>query len=161
MYNNQQPNPGSWQEEEQRMTLPPKHGNGFSTASMTAGTLSLFFLVSGLSFPVGALGILFALLSRKGDKMDPQAKPSSAFALASPSLFTPQSPSIRISRNSFSSISSFMRCTRAVCDCLWRFLTYEYFIKGTEKNNPKPAFGKIRNIYRDQCALYPDHTGRF
>ena len=74
MYNNQQPNPGSWQEEEQRMTLPPKRGNGFSTASMTAGTLSLFFLVSGLSFPVGALGILFALLSRKGDKMDPQAK---------------------------------------------------------------------------------------
>ena len=48
MYNNQQPNPGSWQEEEQRMTLPPKRGNGFSTASMTAGTLSLFFLVSGL-----------------------------------------------------------------------------------------------------------------
>ena len=73
MYNDQQPNPGSWQEEEQRMTLPPKRGNGFSTASMTAGTLSLFFLVSGLSFPVGALGILFALLSRKGDKMDPQA----------------------------------------------------------------------------------------
>lgn len=71
MYNDQQPNPGSWQEEEQRMTLPPKRGNGFSTASMTAGTLSLFFLISGLSFPVGALGILFALLSRKGDKMDP------------------------------------------------------------------------------------------
>ena len=65
MYNDQQPNPGSWQEEEQRMTLPPKRGNGFSTASMTAGRLS---------FPVGALGILFALLSRKGDKMDPQAK---------------------------------------------------------------------------------------
>ena len=40
MYNDQQPNPGSWQEEEQRMTLPPKRGNGFSTASMTAGTLS-------------------------------------------------------------------------------------------------------------------------
>ena len=39
MYNDQQPNPGSWQEEEQRMTLPPKRG-----------------------------------LSRKGDKMDPQAK---------------------------------------------------------------------------------------
>lgn len=74
MYNNQQPNPGSWQEEEQRMTPPPKRGNAFSSASMTAGTLSLFFLVSGLSFPVGALGILFALLSRKGDKMDPQAK---------------------------------------------------------------------------------------
>ena len=74
MHNDQQPNPGSWQEEEQRMTLPPKRGNGFSTASMTAGTLSLFFLISGLSFPVGALGILFALLSRKGDKMDPQAK---------------------------------------------------------------------------------------
>ena len=124
MYNDQQPNPGSWQEEEQRMTLPPKRGNGFSTASMTAGTLSLFFLVSGLSFPVGALGILFALLSRKGDKMRRQnldvSFPSSAFALASPSSFTPQSPSIRISRNSFSSISSFMRCTRAVCDCLWR-----------------------------------------
>ena len=76
MYNDQQPNPGSWQEDEQRaqMTPPPKHGNAFSTASMTAGTLSLFFLVSGLSFPVGALGILFALLSRKGDKMDSQAK---------------------------------------------------------------------------------------
>ena len=125
MYNDQQPNPGSWQEEEQRMTLPPKRGNGFSTASMTAGTLSLFFLVSGLSFPVGALGILFALLSRKGDKMDPQAKLGCILSiiglcLASPSLFTPQSPSIRIFRNSFSSISSFMRCTRAVCDCLWR-----------------------------------------
>ena len=34
MYNDQQPNPGSWQEEEQRMTLPPKRGNGFSTASI-------------------------------------------------------------------------------------------------------------------------------
>ena len=33
-----------------------------------------FLLVSGLSFPVGALGILFALLSRKGDKMDSQAR---------------------------------------------------------------------------------------
>ena len=41
------------------------------------------------------------------------------------------------------------------------YLTYEYFIKGTEKNDPKPAFGKIRNIYRNQCALHPDHTGRF
>ena len=36
MYNDQQPNPGSWQEEEQRMTLPPKRGNGFSTASIYA-----------------------------------------------------------------------------------------------------------------------------
>lgn len=50
MYNDQQPNPGSWQEEEQRMTPPPKRGNAFSSASMTAGTLSLFFLVSGLLF---------------------------------------------------------------------------------------------------------------
>ena len=88
MYNDQQPNPGSWQEEEQRMTLPPKRGNGFSTASMTAGTLSLFFLVSGLSFPVGALGILFALLSRKGIRWIRRQNldvsfPSSAFALAS------------------------------------------------------------------------------
>lgn len=110
MYNNQQPNPGSWQEEEQRMTLPPKRGNGFSTASMTAGTLSLFFLVSGPFFPVGALGILFALLSRKGDKMDPQAKLGCILSiiglcLGIAILFTPQSPSIRISRNSFSSIS--------------------------------------------------------
>lgn len=125
MYNDQQPNPGSWQEEEQRMTLPPKRGNGFSTASMTAGTLSLFFLVSGLSFPVGALGILFALLSRKGDKMDPQAKLGCILSIIGLCLgiaifISPQSPSIRISRNSFSSISSFMRCTRAVCDCLWR-----------------------------------------
>ena len=39
MYNDQQPNPGSWQEEEQRMTPPPKRGNAFSSASMTAGTL--------------------------------------------------------------------------------------------------------------------------
>ena len=51
MYNDQQPNPGSWQEEEQRMTPPPKRGNAFSSASITAGTLSLFFLVSGLFFP--------------------------------------------------------------------------------------------------------------
>ena len=33
MYNDQQPNPGSWQEEEQRMTPPPKRGNAFSSAS--------------------------------------------------------------------------------------------------------------------------------
>ena len=58
MYNDQQPNPGSWQEEEQRMTLPPKRGNGFSTASMNAGKLSLFFLVSGRYIQVRALGIL-------------------------------------------------------------------------------------------------------
>ena len=31
MYNDQQPNPGSWQEEEQRMTPPPKRGNAFSS----------------------------------------------------------------------------------------------------------------------------------
>lgn len=74
MYNDQQPS-GSWQDDSwQSQTPPPKRGNGFSTASMAAGTLSLFFLVSGLSFPVGALGILFALLSRKGDKMDSQAR---------------------------------------------------------------------------------------
>ena len=125
MYNDQQPNPGSWQEEEQRMTLPPKRGNGFSTASMTAGTLSLFFLVSGLSFPVGALGILFALLSRKGDKMDPQAKLGCILSIIGLCLgiaiFIYAAVTVYQNfRNSFSSISSFMRCTRAVCDCLWR-----------------------------------------
>lgn len=29
MYNDQQPNPRLLAEEEQRMTLPPKRGNGF------------------------------------------------------------------------------------------------------------------------------------
>lgn len=48
--------------------------NKFSSASFSAGVLSLFLIASGLSFSVGAFGILFALLSKKGDRMDSQAR---------------------------------------------------------------------------------------
>ena len=73
MYNDQQPNPSSWQEEEQRMTPPPKRGNAFSSASMTAGTFSV---LSGQRtfFPGRSARHFIRSALRKGDKMDSQAR---------------------------------------------------------------------------------------
>lgn len=63
---NSQPNPG-W--------YPQRHvNNGMAIASLFMGILSIVMMCCGFSFFFGALGILFALLSRKEKAMDPQAK---------------------------------------------------------------------------------------
>lgn len=49
-------------------------GNGMVAASLVMGILSLLLTCCGLSYVFGALGIIFALLSRKNGPMDPQAK---------------------------------------------------------------------------------------
>lgn len=70
-FNNQQnpynqPNPGYY---------PQRHmNNSMAIASLVMGILSIVLICCGFSFFFGALGILFALLSRKEAAMDPQAK---------------------------------------------------------------------------------------
>ena len=49
-------------------------GNGMVAAALVMGILSLLLTCCGLSYVFGALGIIFALLSRKEGSMDPQAK---------------------------------------------------------------------------------------
>ncbi|MBQ9122406.1 MAG: hypothetical protein IJY10_02820 [Lachnospiraceae bacterium] len=52
-----------------------KQPNKFSSTSCIMGISSLVTMCTGLfSIPLGALGILFAVLSKKGKKMDPSAK---------------------------------------------------------------------------------------
>ncbi|MBQ7359611.1 MAG: hypothetical protein IJW63_05905 [Lachnospiraceae bacterium] len=47
----------------------------FSSASCILGASSLLTMCTGIfSIPLGALGILFSVLSRNGKKMDPSAK---------------------------------------------------------------------------------------
>ena len=49
--------------------------NKFSSASCILGASSLLTMCTGIfSIPLGALGVLFSVLSRKGRKMDPGAK---------------------------------------------------------------------------------------
>lgn len=48
--------------------------NGMAVASLVMGILSLLLVCCGFSFCFGALGILFALLSRTNKSMDPQAR---------------------------------------------------------------------------------------
>ena len=49
--------------------------NNFSTVSCILGGISLLTTCTGIfSIPLGALGILFAVLSKKNQKMDPGAK---------------------------------------------------------------------------------------
>lgn len=58
-------------------TPPPymPKSNGMAAASMTLGIASIVLLCcSGAGFPVGALGIIFALLSRQDRRMNTQAK---------------------------------------------------------------------------------------
>lgn len=54
--------------EQKHCPMPPAQpeSNGFVTAALVMGILSLVFLFSGLSPFFGGLGILFAVLSRKG-----------------------------------------------------------------------------------------------
>ena len=48
--------------------------SGFSTASLVMGIISLLLVCCGVSYVFGALGIIFAVLSRKGRRMDSQAR---------------------------------------------------------------------------------------
>lgn len=48
--------------------------SGFSTASLVMGIISLLLVCCGFSYVFGALGIIFAILSRKGRRMDSQAR---------------------------------------------------------------------------------------
>lgn len=50
---------------------------------MVLGILSLFFILMGLSFPIAALGIVTALLSRGNQMMDSRAKIGLAISLFS------------------------------------------------------------------------------
>ena len=51
-----------------------RQNNKFSTASCAMGGLSLLTLFTGVfAIPLGALGVLFAVLSKQGKKMDSSA----------------------------------------------------------------------------------------
>lgn len=61
--------------------VPPK--NNFANASLILGICSLVLLCTGIfSIPLGALGILFAVLSRRAGKMNPGAKTGCILSLA-------------------------------------------------------------------------------
>ncbi len=83
-YNNNQ-NPGQWDRWNSNSsqnsyynqpTHSPHKGRGFEYAAFICGLVSISFTCSGFfSLPVGALGILFALLTyRKGKKMQQLSK---------------------------------------------------------------------------------------
>lgn len=55
-----------WEQRHRPMQSTQPESSGFITASLVMGILSLIFLFSGLSPFFGGLGILFAILSRKG-----------------------------------------------------------------------------------------------
>ena len=74
-------NPGSnWNTHNQPggyySDYPPRRSSGgpMVTASLVMGILSIVLMCCGLSYVFGALGIIFALLSRKDGPMDSQAK---------------------------------------------------------------------------------------
>lgn len=53
---------------------PPRKANGFAIASMVCGIVSLVCCCAGLGLPLGALALLFAILTRrKGQQMNPMA----------------------------------------------------------------------------------------
>lgn len=59
----------------QTPTRPPfRSVNSMAVASLVMGILSVVLICCGFSFCFGALGIIFALLSRRNGPMDPQAK---------------------------------------------------------------------------------------
>ena len=60
--------------------------NGLAVTSMILGVLSLMFIMTGLSIPVGALGVLTALLSRGSLPMERQAVIGLAVSLLSIAL---------------------------------------------------------------------------
>lgn len=63
---------GDYQQNQQ--TLPPNAASPLSTASLVMGICSLVLICCGGSFILGALGIIFALLSRGRQAMNGTAK---------------------------------------------------------------------------------------
>lgn len=57
-----------------RQNIQGSPASPFATATMIMGIVSLLVTCCGGSFIFGALGIMFALLSRQGTKLEPQAK---------------------------------------------------------------------------------------
>jgi len=53
---------------------PLRSTNSMAAASLVMGILSVVLICCGFSFCFGALGIIFALLSRRNGPMEPQAK---------------------------------------------------------------------------------------
>ena len=77
-YNGGNNNPyqnGQYNGWNQTPTRPPfRSVNSMAVASLVMGILSVVLICCGFSFCFGALGIIFALLSRRNGPMDPQAK---------------------------------------------------------------------------------------
>lgn len=64
----------------QRSRFPS--GNGMVTASMIMGIISVLLICCGISYFFGALGIIFALLSRRDGPMESQAKVGLCLSIA-------------------------------------------------------------------------------
>ncbi|MGN0324149.1 MAG: hypothetical protein ACI4DZ_13650 [Oliverpabstia sp.] len=86
-YQNQQipNNAQNWNQNQnnfsnQRSRFPS--GNGMVTASMIMGIISVLLICCGVSYVFGALGIIFALLSRRDGPMESQAKVGLCLSIA-------------------------------------------------------------------------------
>lgn len=74
-WNNNPYQNGQYNGWNQTPTRPPfRSVNSMAVASLVMGILSVVLICCGFSFCFGALGIIFALLSRRNGPMDPQAK---------------------------------------------------------------------------------------
>lgn len=83
MMHQENPDPSSSPQQEipnpmpQYTHIPPqpvRKANSMAVASLTMGILSLVFTITGMSLPFAALGIMFALLSRREKNMPTQSK---------------------------------------------------------------------------------------
>lgn len=59
----------------------PARNNSISAVSLIFGVVSLILIISGLSIPLGALGIITGLLSRGREALDQRAKIGIALSL--------------------------------------------------------------------------------